>query len=369
MKWISGGPTWKCQQRIIFFLVGYCLSSEAQVKNNENGYVGSRDCAVCHAEIFGAFLKSGHARSLKKAASLDWLLKRLPIEYPDIAGGVQYRLEKSLKPGFALDLVASKDRQSETLHLLWAFGTERRAITFLGLSDREECAEGRLSWYQDIDGLDITLGSRERVRDAHDALGRWLNAQESTKCFSCHTTRESTGGPKALDEANAGIQCERCHGPGQKHMETFLRGGNPFQDSIKNPARLSAQEQLDLCGECHGAVPKVLQSDVRQQIISDPSTVRSPAKRLVLSRCYQESRGGLTCTICHNPHKSLGESVAYYDQKCLLCHSGTSAGEKRCPSADKVCLACHLQRQGLTAHLDFVDHWIRKIEKSPKRVL
>ena len=51
-----------------------------------------------------------------------------------------------------------------------------------------------------------------------------------------------------------GIDCQRCHGPGARHIHTAQTpGAKPAEisASIVNPARLSPKLQMDTCMECH----------------------------------------------------------------------------------------------------------------------
>ena len=51
-----------------------------------------------------------------------------------------------------------------------------------------------------------------------------------------------------------GIDCQRCHGPGEKHVQL---AGNPkarredIRASIVNPSRLAPERQMEVCMQCH----------------------------------------------------------------------------------------------------------------------
>ena len=54
----------------------------------------------------------------------------------------------------------------------------------------------------------------------------------------------------------SGIDCERCHGPGSIHVKQRQNGSkvdtSKYIDySIVNPAKLSIDEQFDVCQRCH----------------------------------------------------------------------------------------------------------------------
>jgi nitrate reductase cytochrome c-type subunit len=105
--------------------------------------------------------------------------------------------------------------------------------------------------------------------------------------------------------------------------------------------------------------------------------VRFQPYRLENSRCFSGTDARISCIACHDPHKDLATSSAYYDQKCLACHGTTTAAAhvvvspanssqsekpKTCPVAKSNCVSCHMPRVPLPVsgnHLTFTDHQIR----------
>src|SRR5262249_30212722 len=124
--------------------------------------------------------------------------------------------------------------------------------------------------------------------------------------------------------------------------------------------RLAGAEQVTgLCAGCH--------SPPGQSVApTDPGAVRFQGTTLTWSRCYQESRGGLSCVTCHDPHHDADRSAARYEAKCLACHAATPAtaeGVRRvaCPvNPSRDCLTCHMPATTTTIpHTTFTDHHIR----------
>ena len=257
---------------------------------DESGYVGSSQCVQCHQEIAEIQLESGHPLTLRRVRSISRLVESAPLEFSDPRNQVAYRIERSPDPEFSLDLVAARDGEADRMHLLWGMGAGRKGITFIGMTDAGAYGQSRVSWYQSTGGLDITTGLEDRVDNAYDALADWMGPPQREHCFACHTTRHADLPPEKMDPASAGVNCERCHGPGQEHVRAMTRGGTDPAATIGNPGRMPAIEQLYFCGACHGAPPGGNDLQALARFMVDKKVSRFPAQRLVLSQCYSESR-------------------------------------------------------------------------------
>jgi len=320
-------------------------------------YVGADKCAQCHSDIVKIHAVSDHAQTLRRVERIPELLTQVPLSFRDQVHQVDYRLEKSADERVGFDLIASKGGQTERLQLIWGLGAGRKGITFIGRDSSGKYGESRVSWYQRIRLLDITTGAEfSKPNTAHEALAGWLDSNERQTCFSCHVTHQADAIPEEIQQTSAGVQCERCHGPGSGHIEAVSQGKESVAGLILNPGKLNASDQLNYCGQCHRAPSANL-----GQVMTDKSTIRFPAQRLVLSRCYDESAGRLKCTTCHNPHENLPESLSAYDPKCLSCHDGKAAIGSPCPAAKNNCVSCHMPVKPLMKHSEFADHWIRRI--------
>jgi len=70
----------------------------------------------------------------------------------------------------------------------------------------------------------------------------WNQRDWGEACIACHTTGYDPQTKKWVDD---GVSCEACHGPGAKHAD------KPAKDNIINPKTLTAQQQIETCGQCH----------------------------------------------------------------------------------------------------------------------
>ena len=192
--------------------------------------------------------------------------------------------------------------------------------------------------------------------------------------------------------AEVGIGCERCHGPGERHVAAATRS-QPLRDTICNPAHLTADRADDVCNQCHlsGAAqgfrygrrdgdfrPGDRLSDVWLTFGDGEQSARASAGSAALavshvwqtwaSRCYQASGGELRCVSCHDPHgvPDAEARVAFFNNKCLECHTVESCGvprsKRETPPSHGSCIACHMPRSPAAdvPHTTQTDHRIAR---------
>jgi hypothetical protein len=82
------------------------------------------------------------------------------------------------------------------------------------------------------------------------------------ECMFCHNAypripqghEEPAAEAQYLEPLPQGIDCQRCHGPGQSHVEAAGRKDATPQQiraAIVNPARLSPEREMEVCLQCH----------------------------------------------------------------------------------------------------------------------
>jgi predicted CXXCH cytochrome family protein len=133
-------------------------------------------------------------------------------------------------------------------------------------------------------------------------------ADLSFNCGSCHTTGYTNGGnqdnlPGIVGTwAQAGVRCERCHGPGSLHAN------NP------QGIHMLVEQNSGLCRECHEYVPTAA-LEVKNGFIqhSDHFGDLSQSKHQVLD-----------CLTCHDPHSGVVQLQQEGQQTtkllCQDCH-------------------------------------------------
>lgn len=230
------------------------------------------------------------------------------------------------------------------------------------------------------------------------------------ECMSCHNAMPvmQKGSNTEFLSIGNGIDCERCHGPGEIHIKEKLAGkivdtATQIDYTIVNPKKLNWQLQVDLCQRCHlqgnailksgksftGFRPGMKLSDFVDVFMpkydgnNHSFIMASHAQRLQMSKCFIESNKqtsnnenkkfnslNLTCITCHNPHVSVkvtGKEI--FNNACIKCHQKDnfcSENKQILLAQNNNCVGCHMPRNGTEdiPHVTVHDHYIRKPEKT-----
>ncbi len=216
----------------------------------------------------------------------------------------------------------------------------------------------------------------------------------TTECITCHNhyPEHVPGSLNKYAEMPTGIECERCHGPGEIHVREKLAGNivdtSQFIDpSIVNPRDLPRDLLMDLCQRCHLQGVAVLAEgktffDFKpgmrlEEVVNvflprytnshEKFIMASQADRLRKSPCYLSSEE-MSCLTCHHPHRSITETPrSQYNKGCISCHSQEeqqwcSVSEAERLLEDNDCARCHMRRSGSIdiPHVNITDHYIHK---------
>ena len=187
------------------------------------------------------------------------------------------------------------------------------------------------------------------------------------ECMSCHNAHPDyvESSANKYTKVLNGIDCERCHGPGELHVKEKLAGiiidtSKHIDYSIVNPSKLPIDLQFDVCQRCHLQGTTVLAEgktflDFKpgqplEQVMdvylpryenNDAFIMASHVDRLKSSKCFEKSE--MTCITCHNPHKSVKSLPQdYFDNKCMSCHTDCKDDQTM------NCVTCHMPKSTST---------------------
>jgi cytochrome c554/c'-like protein len=313
-----------------------------------------RECVQCHA----AESKSHPLTPMAHAAETNaecGVLKSHPLMKLRL-GRYDYRIERQ---GDRSLYIVTDGAETVTFPIRYAFGLGEAGQTYI-LEKDGEYYESFVSYYQAIDGLDITIGDQPlKPSSLRDAAGRHIGNHEIATCFGCHTSNAVNGSHLSENTLLPGLTCEQCHGPTENHL-AGLKKGDAQLSLMKKLTGMTAEESSQFCGQCHRTWEYVAEHGPH-----GVGNVRFQPYRLTNSKCFDVDDARISCTNCHNPHEPIDRVASHYDAKCQSCHgdgsrSAGKAGAKFCTVGSKNCSGCHMPKTELPgAHHSFTDHNIR----------
>jgi tetratricopeptide (TPR) repeat protein len=364
--------------------------------NPENGYVNAAVCTGCHRDLAAGFRKTGMGRSFARlrpehvpAFGKPFHHKASDSYFTMVARDGRY-YQRRWQIGFD-----GKETNVEEKQVDFVIGSGNHSFTYLHLTSRSALQVLPLSWYSEKGGYwDMSPGYDQpdfpgSVRPVHYECIYCHNAYPKIPAVLEHAaSAEMT----FLDPLPEGIDCQRCHGPGQQHVALAAAGGKTEQirAAIVNPKRLTPDRELEVCMQCHLETTSLdLPHSIRRfdrgpfsyvpgQPLGDFSVafdrpggmkdrfeIAHGAYRLRQSQCFIQSTGKLRCTTCHDPHNiPHGPAAAtHYNAVCEQCHAATLKRTAEGPhAAGADCIACHMpkRRTDDVVHVVMTDHWIQR---------
>lgn len=374
-------------------------------------YVGIQECRKCHEDHYSTFIHTGMGSSFGPAdltrskadfknAKPVYDAKRDLYFFPFTRNGRMYIREYRLRNG---DTVHSR-----TEEIKWIVGSGHHTNSHFW-EDNGYLYQAPLTYYTQQGKWDLPPG--------FETTNTGFSRKIDVECMSCHNAMPAVqeGSINRFSRLPAGIDCERCHGPGELHVAEKKQGiiidvKKEADRSIVNPARLPWKLQVDICQRCHLQGNNVLKpgkkfTDYRPGMHLDSVfEVYMPehtggkafymaghAERLQMSACFIKSNAkagseqynpklNLTCITCHNPHVSVrATNTAKFNTACTNCHSqgGNAAGHNcSAPATDRKavndnCVGCHMPKSGTgdIPHVTVHDHYIRKPRKGSEEAL
>ncbi|HEX4824621.1 MAG TPA: tetratricopeptide repeat protein [Candidatus Polarisedimenticolaceae bacterium] len=366
--------------------------------NADAHYVGRDACRSCHTETWSTFAHTGMGLSWYPVAGApvieDWTQKNV---FEVQATGLRYRMLRRDGKFFMRQSI-SDGRGGEAAvderELTWIVGSAHHSRTYL-VTDGDKLFQAPVCWYTKDAAWDLCPG--------YEFKNDYFSREISHTCVFCHNAKMELqpGAHNAYTAIPHGIDCERCHGPGERHVAKWSRGDTPTGEgdaAIVNPRRLTAERRMQICFQCHLGDSKATERVQRNEkpledfrpgeAITDAMLpyrfsqatphdygLSAQADRLLLSRCFRESGGKLECVTCHDPHVTVYRAdrpADFFTSKCKGCHGPDAckapAAARQATSPPDDCVLCHMRKATPDDHNHalFTDHWIRrKIDEAP----
>jgi TPR repeat protein len=396
----------------------YCSSSEKASApltylnlNDTVGYVGMETCKQCHTGIHASFSETGMGKSFGSATR-----SKSAADFSKKHHVYDKELDLWYTPSWIKDSLFITEYRlngSDTVHkrmqkIQYVIGSGQHTNSHL-FSVNGYLFQAPLTYYTQAGRWDLPPGFEKGKSQRFDRL-------IGLECMSCHNgyPQMVKGSENKYLSLPGGIDCERCHGPGEIHVAEKQQGilvdtSKAIDYTIVNPGKLPVDLQFDLCQRCHlqgnavlkegksffdfkpgMALKEVMQVYLPSYEGDEKSFIMaSHADRLKQSQCFQvmEERNAnrdvlrpyknaLTCVTCHNPHVSVKKTGDdYFIQKCKSCHTGEV--NPKCSEKPELqltkqnnCISCHMPLSGSIdiPHVRIHDHFIRKKPEAPLEV-
>ncbi|MFZ9126338.1 MAG: multiheme c-type cytochrome, partial [Steroidobacteraceae bacterium] len=325
-------------------------------------FVGSEECAGCHAGEYAAWQASQHAAAMQHATAAS-VLGRFDGDQFAYAG-VTSRFFR--RDGEFFIRTDGPDGQLADFEVKYTFGVEPLQQYLVELPggrlqavsvawDSRPAEQGGQRWFH--------LYPDEQV-DHLDEL-HWTRRSQNWNfmCADCHSTAvrkayNAATDAYASDYAEISVGCESCHGPGSAHLGWAAQASDDPAKGL--PFALApAQQQLEVCAQCHSRRAQIAEGYQAGRPFTDhylPSLLDSELyfpdgqqkDEVFIWGSWLQSRmhrAGVTCSDCHDPHsqslRAEGNAV------CAQCHApaayDVSTHHHHAPgSTGAQCVECHM---------------------------
>jgi predicted CXXCH cytochrome family protein len=366
-------------------------------------YADPAKCALCHAGIAATYQKTGMGRAFHRVGGKgsDEPVPGKPYHHAASDSFFQMLerdgklVQRRWQIGFD-----GKETNVDEKSVDYVLGSGNHARTYLHLTDKNTLQQLPLGWYAEKGGFWAMNPGYDRPDYAGSVRPIYY------ECMFCHNGYPKIpSGPNRdmsqmtyLPPLPEGIDCQRCHGPGQEHVDRASEGGavEAIRAAIVNPRKLNSDSAMEVCLQCHletsnQKLPHAIVrfdripfSHVPGQPLGDYEIVfnrvqgnlknfeiAQGAYRFRESECFRKSAGRLSCTTCHNPHDiPRGEqATTHYNQVCRNCHQSVTQASSVTPAssagphkADANCVSCHMpkRRTDDAIHVVMTDHLISR---------
>ncbi len=347
---------------------GYYLNHNDTVK-----YVGMNVCRECHPLIYDSFVKTGMGLSFDSATRS----KSSSVLNPGSLVEDKFR-NLNYNPYWDKDTMKVKEFRTKNGDTV--FERIEKVSFIVGSGHHTNSHLFEVNGY--VHQIPFTFYTQDTILDFPPGFEDGFNSRFGRKigleCMSCHNGFPDfvLGSENKYNSIPRGIDCERCHGPGEVHVKYKKAGvlidtSKYIDYSIVNPAKLNPELQMDLCARCHLQGTMVLKPgknffdfkpgmklteilDVFMPLFEggkEDFIMASHTERMKESKCYLASDGQFNCLSCHDPHISTKfTQMDSYNKTCLDCHvpneNSCTLPKKNRDEEKNGCVGCHMPEGG-----------------------
>jgi predicted CXXCH cytochrome family protein len=358
-------------------------------------YADPAKCAQCHPAIAASYERTGMGRAFHRvggAKGADDPGSGKPYHHAasDSYFAMVERNGELFQRRWQIG-IDGKETNVDEKRVDYVLGSGNHSRTYLHLTAKNTLQQLPLAWYSEKGGTWAMNPGYDRADYAGSVRPIYY------ECMFCHNgyPRIPTGQDRDFTQTTylqpmpEGIDCQRCHGPGQNHVDKASTGSalEAIRAAILNPGKLNPERALEVCLQCHletsnqklptevMRVDRLPFSYVAGQPLADYKVsfdreqgnlanfeIAQGAYRLRASQCFLQSAGKLGCTTCHNPHDvPRGEqATTHYNEVCVGCHKSSLESASLPHTAKANCVSCHMpkRRTDDAIHVVMTEHLI-----------
>ncbi|HEY2018990.1 MAG TPA: ammonia-forming cytochrome c nitrite reductase subunit c552 [Bryobacteraceae bacterium] len=350
----------------------------------DSTYVGAAVCAKCHADAYSKWSGSRHSKMVQPAtrSSVQGDFTRGRIELR----GAPYLLREREGVFYITESYLTGKPQEHRVD--YTLGNRRIQHYLTRLPSGRVIVLPpswdilRKQWFHNFE-----IGDPDETSEV--TVQVW-----NKNCYSCHVSQQEKNFDTGKNEYKTawldfGTNCERCHGPGSRHVANYSaspRPAGPVRDIVLQ-TRLDADRNTMVCAQCHSfrdiyALGYTAGADYydfylpileySQPVDHDPAywpdgrtrRFSNDAFGLWQSECFL--KGKVTCVGCHvTPHEVEIERNPQLrpdaNALCTRCHAeigkaGPAHTHHAATSAGSSCVECHMPRTVLSIKAQIRDH-------------
>ncbi len=351
---------------LLFILICSCNKSEEQYEPilplaiNHNGmeYIGMESCTKCHKDIVNSHKNTPHYNTSAIAS-----LESIKGSFLEGENNLDLDSKTALRminddSGFYQQLYLKENDQvlyTKPIEMVLGSGTKGQSFLFW---NEDALFQLQASYFSLTDTWVNSPGYRRKAVKARPVPGR---------CLECHTTfakRTDNSFANKFDKKKliTGIDCQSCHADVKKHAIYHLEHPkDSIAKFILSHNDLNRSQQLDACALCHSGLRKKQIKDNFTFMLGDsldkfsaPDYTESSLDNLDVhgnqygllqaSECFKKSEK-ISCTTCHNPHKSNRGNALFFNNRCINCHQKDKVhniADNAVSTEFANCISCHM---------------------------
>ncbi|MFL1012632.1 multiheme c-type cytochrome [Flavisericum labens] len=328
------------------------------IHHNGMEYIGMESCVKCHKDIVENHKNTSHYNTSAVASSKS--IKGSFSDGENILGINHQTAFKMLISDTAFVQQLYLKESNEILYtapMQMVIGSGTKGQSFL-VWDRDALYQLQVSYFTPTDNWINSPGFPPKPVQVRPVPGR---------CLECHTTfakRTDRYYDNRFDKKTLiyGIDCQRCHGDVKRHTLHHLEHPkDTIAKYILSFKDLNQSQQLDACALCHSGIrekqikdnfefmlgdnlDKFSLPDYDESSLYDLDVHGNQYGLLQASACFKRSEK-MSCSTCHNPHKSNRGNANFFNDACVTCHGKDKVhniAENALAKEFSNCISCHM---------------------------